>query len=163
MPNYKTHLVGGLASFFLVFSGIATCLPTLQLSLEILILALVLSLVGSIFPDIDIPSKMQKWFYISSIGLIFYSLFLKNKLFFALVCTTIVIVTFLTHRTITHKPLFISVFGLIPTCTGIYCFPEHAQEFISLYAYFTAGSLSHIFLDKAMTFIKKTLWGKRGR
>lgn len=60
MPGYRGHLVGGGVAF------VCTLLPaSLLVSISPILAAewLICSLAGSLFPDIDIKSKGQKYFY----------------------------------------------------------------------------------------------------
>lgn len=161
MPNYKTHLVAGLGCFFIVSGVTSNSLPSLTLPLGLLPLGLVLSLIGSIFPDIDVPSKMQKWFYFACIGAVALAIWRKNHLLMACIGTGVIFVTFLTHRTITHKPAFLALFGLIPTLVITYILPSHANNAFSLYTYFITGCLSHILLDRLLTRFNKLMGRSR--
>lgn len=161
MPNYKTHLVGGLASFALVLHVSATCLPVFNLSIEYLPFSLFASLVGSIFPDIDVPSKMQKWFFIASIAGILGALLTKHHHLFVLLGISILFVAFLSHRTITHKPAFLMFFALIPTLYASYMLPSHTNTAFALYFYFTVGCLSHVIFDRILTRFKRFIGKSR--
>jgi hypothetical protein len=162
MPNYKTHLLGGIASFALVLRVSATYLPTFNLPVEYLPLAFFLSLVGSIFPDIDVPSKMQKWFFVASIGGILAALLTKHHHLFALLGICILFVAFLSHRTITHKPAFLLLFALIPTLYSSYTLPAHTTTAFALYLYFVIGCMSHVVFDRILTRFKRLI-GKSHR
>src|SRR5438445_6777467 len=62
MPGYKGHLVGGTVAFGLLFFalvGVVVRQPSMLIAGEWLLFALA----GSLFPDIDIKSKGQKYFY----------------------------------------------------------------------------------------------------
>lgn len=157
MPNYKTHLAAGAVSFLLLMHTVAAYLPTFTLPVELLPLGLLLSLVGSIFPDIDVPSKMQKWFFMVCIIGILGAIFTKNHALLASLGISILFVAFLTHRTITHKPFFLLLLGLIPLSFTIYYLPSQAIPGAALYLYFTLGCLSHVALDRLLTFGKKLI------
>ena len=154
MPNYKTHLVGGLISFALVMR-LALYLPVFNVNASFLPLAFALSMIGSIFPDIDVPSKMQKWFFIASVGGILIALLTKHYHLFALLGISILFVAFLTHRTITHKPAFLLMFSLIPTLYVCYSMPGYTHTAFALYLYFTTGCLSHVLFDRTLTNLKR--------
>lgn len=155
MPNYKTHLVAGLVSFFVVARITSNALPALALPLTLLPVGFALCLIGSIFPDIDVPSKMQKWFYLACIGAVALAIWSKNHLLMASIGTGVIFVTFLTHRTITHKPAFLALIALVPTLCAAYAIPHHAGNAFSLYLYFIVGCLSHILLDRILTFFNR--------
>lgn len=155
MPNYKTHLIAGLISFFVVARVTSNYLPTLALPLILLPVGLALCLIGSIFPDIDVPSKMQKWFYFACIAAVAAAIWSKNHVLMASVGTGVIFVTFLTHRTITHKPAFLALVALVPTLCGTYVLPHHARDIFAFYAYFIVGCLSHILLDRLFTLFNR--------
>ena len=154
MPNYKAHLVGGTVSFCLVLWA-TSFIPTLAVPFDHLIWAFALCLIGSLFPDIDVPSKIQRLFFVVSTGGVFYCLLKQQLRFFSFFAIAILFVTFLTHRTITHKPFFLIALALIPTMSICSFFPHHAFLAFGLYLYFTVGCLSHIFLDRLQTRIKR--------
>ena len=160
MPNYKAHLVGGVVSFGLVL-WVTSLIPVLAVPLDSLVWAFSLTLLGSIFPDIDIPSKMQRIFLMSSTGGILAALLSHNTRFFSFLAVTVLFVSFLTHRTITHKPLFLAGLGLVPTLAVCYFSQNHTFLAFGLYLYFTVGCLSHILLDRLQTRIKRLLGQKR--
>ncbi|MBM3886402.1 hypothetical protein FJ364_00590 [Candidatus Dependentiae bacterium] len=161
MPNYKTHLIGGVMSFLLVMHATTHYMPTLNLSIHHLPYAFVLSLLGSIFPDIDVPSKMQKLFFTLSTGGILLALLIQNYHVFTLFGVSIIFVSFLTHRTITHKTKFVLLISLLPVLYTSYHLPSHTNDAFALYLYFTLGCLSHILFDKTQTKIKRLLGKKR--
>ena len=161
MPNYKTHLVGGAASFVGLLWATSHLLPALACQPVLLPAAFGLTLLGSIFPDIDVPSKMQRLFFLCSTVGIITCLLARWHIGFLLLSLGILVVAFLTHRTITHKPLFLAALGLVPTLLFTNCHPTEARNAISLYLYFFTGCLSHILLDRTLTWIKKVLG--RGR
>lgn len=162
MPNYKTHLVGGLISFALVIHLAANYLPAFNLPTNYCPAAFALSLIGAIFPDIDVPSKMQKWFFVASFGGILIALLSNHYHLFTLLATSILFVAFLTHRTITHKPTFLLIFSLIPPLYICHSTPEYTYQAFALYLYFTTGCLSHILFDRTLTKFKR-LVGKGRR
>ena len=60
MPNYKTHLAGGLFAYLLsIYAVITLRTISFALALEWLLFCLL----GALFPDVDIKSKGQKIFY----------------------------------------------------------------------------------------------------
>ncbi len=162
MPNYKTHLIGGLISFALVIRLAALYMPIFNISTSLVPIAFALSMIGSIFPDIDVPSKMQKWFFIASFGGVLITLLTKHYHLFALIGICILFVAFLTHRTITHKPAFLVMFSLIPALYACYSTPEYTYTAFALYLYFTTGCLSHVLFDRILSRFKR-LVGKSHR
>jgi len=146
MPNYRTHLLGGAVSFVIVYKLAGYCSPEPIQNLSI-IGGLGLALLGSIFPDIDVPSRMQTIFYRSMIVVLITTLIFKLwKLFIgasALSC----IILFIRHRTITHQIWFLITFPL----ALLFLIKNKTSFSLNLlmffYACFVLGALSHILLD----------------
>ncbi|MFH0898390.1 MAG: metal-dependent hydrolase [bacterium] len=155
MPTYKGHLIGGIVACAGMFK-ITTSLWNMP-TLSQLPLCLAVCLLGAIFPDIDIESKMQRIFYIVAtfflIGTIFYQ---QWTLFFIATGLTL-LVTQLQHRTLTHNIWFLIS---IPALLVLYIsFKNNAFFSPSLlwYSYFIAGAISHVILDRGVTILKKIL------
>jgi len=147
MPNYKTHLVGGAVSFVLVYKLAALCAPSHQISIIPAVGGLGLTLLGSIFPDIDIPSRMQTLFYqVMALVLLVTLLFQFWKLFLS-ACALSCIIFLLRHRTITHRPWFLLLFPL--AILGYFLKISSVSLHLGLFLYscFVIGALSHILLD----------------
>lgn len=155
MPSYKWHLVGGLGSFFLL-AKINTVAPhpfTLN-TWDSYVLALCFMMIGALFPDIDITSKIQRAFFICMVPILPYTMFVQRKIFFILtiVCFIVLIIK---HRTLTHNIFFLFVCcfmmnGVIWIKNGYY------QPIITLYIiYFFIGTVSHVCLDAGVTYIKR--------
>src|SRR5213080_4473351 len=106
MPGYKGHLFGGTVAFGLLFFalvGVVVTQPSLLTASEWLLFALA----GSLFPDVDIKSKGQKYFYYV-VFLIFIILAYK-KCFQLLSCFSFITITpmLVRHRGIFHDPCFL--------------------------------------------------------
>src|SRR5882724_10040377 len=88
MPGYKGHLVGGAAVYVLFLCCIIGVVkPSLLMASEWLIF----TLAGALFPDVDIKSKGQKYFYFVVFA-IFMLLAWKGR-FQLLSCCSFVIIT----------------------------------------------------------------------
>ncbi len=158
MPNYKGHLVGGTIAFLGTLHA-TTALFNRPTVYE-LPLCFTVCLVASIFPDIDITSKMQRIFYISAALGIIAALLMHNLTLFFSIAATAILISQLQHRTITHNVWFIiTIPGFIVLYTSFYK-PVYFTTSLVYYLYFVAGALSHILLDKTLTKIKKIF--KRG-
>jgi len=146
MPNYRTHLVGGVVSFAIVYKLAGYCSPD-PINYLSIIGGLGLALLGSIFPDIDIPSRMQTIFYRSMILVLISALVFKLwKLFLGASALSCVLL-FIKHRTLTHHALFLILFPLVMlfVITSKTSFSMSLSLFF--YACFVVGALSHILLD----------------
>jgi hypothetical protein len=146
MPKYKTHLVGGFSTFILIiFFGVQ--LNSLkELSWQQFLVGLFLCLVGSLFPDIDTNSVIQKILYLSLFPAIFIALFSKSWGLFFLFSLIAIAPLFTRHRGITHRAWFILA---IPLILAIFlgCNTKASKTFLIYYLCFTAGALSHLILD----------------
>ncbi|MFH1832482.1 MAG: metal-dependent hydrolase [bacterium] len=155
MPTYKTHLVGGVASFFVMLK-ITQYIWDKPTPAQIPI-CLAICLLGSVFPDIDaLKSKIQRIFYILVAALLLGALFFENWTLFFLISALALLVTQLKHRTLTHNISFlVSMPGFILLYIS---FGNQALFYPALiiYLYFIAGAISHVLLDTFVTKINKS-------
>lgn len=146
MPKYKAHLIFGTFSFlvcvYLSFILIHFCPTILQI-----IGCFLCALLGSIFPDIDTTSKMQRIFFLfSSISLLSSIIFRFWFLFFNLSFVTL-IVMLLKHRTLTHNIWFILVLSILLAFMSMF-FGGFLGLDLALGSFsFLIGAISHILLD----------------
>lgn len=155
MPGYKTHLSFG----FLTFLGLVYILITkvvFTLPFPIILLGALSCLLGSIFPDIDTTSKMQRVFYIFSAFFILFSLFTGNLVLFLSFSSISVLLLILKHRTITHNFFFLSGISLILPFFAHFTSksPTFLRNTVITAISFGIGAFSHIFLD---FFVSKIL------
>lgn len=146
MPSYRVHLVGGAATYVVV-AQLSMVLPYLQnFSLPEHAIFLAVTLVGSLFPDIDIASKMQNNFFkFMPLALplaLFYSINLFVILGFACVAALVV-----RHRTITHQIWFLVLIPALYAFIMAHYYPSHSSIIFAVCTYFSAGALSHRLLD----------------
>ncbi len=151
MPGYKGHLAGGCVVYCLML-GLLYVLPYEVLtkygsSSLVAMRWLICVLAGSLFPDIDVKSKGQKYFYWVILG--FFLLLIIERKFKLLAVSSIVSVfpMLVKHRGIFHKTWFVilapfGVWGLI----GAYA-PEYSNALLLDVLFFIAGALSHLWLD----------------
>lgn len=146
MPGYKTHLTIGVFAF-----GVLSYFCVKQLwvpfSLSMLFIGFSACLLGSIFPDIDTASKMQRIFYFFAAGFIIYSLFTHSYKMFAVFSAVSVLILLVGHRTITHNFIFVLVLsGFLPIYSYFY-HHKFLKQSLVFACCFCLGSLLHIFLD----------------
>lgn len=159
MPKYKTHLVGGLVTFFLVKKSLdLSQIWKINLSTEQTIILLFFSLFGSLFPDIDTKSKIQKIFY----SFIFLGLFilLINKSWILLGFSSLIALLplLVNHRGIFHKFWFIASLAIILGFLSEIFFHKDDAIIILSVLFFTSGAFSHIALDYGiLRFIKRKI------
>ena len=159
MPKYKTHLIGGLATFLLI-SVISYKTQKFNFTLEQSLLFLPLCLLGSLFPDIDTKSKIQKWLYYLIFFMILTTVLTKKWLALSFFSLIAFIPLLTNHRNLTHKLWFVF---LIPLSIPILAFQYNKTLFISAlasYVFFASGAFSHLLLDFG-PFKLFNLWPKR--
>jgi membrane-bound metal-dependent hydrolase YbcI (DUF457 family) len=159
MPNYKGHLVGGIIAYGLLFFGIfAVQKPSMLVASEWLLF----TLAGALFPDIDVKSKGQKYFYY--VVLLFFIGCVATQRFDMLACGSFIVISpmLVRHRGIFHNPWFLMVMPLIMWFVVGTIFPRLSQRFFCDTLFFIVGAFSHIWLDfgtsqmlKRLFFIKK--------
>jgi len=144
MPGYKGHLVGGVIVYGLLFFGLMSIVrPSMLTSCEWLLFALA----GSLFPDIDIKSKGQKYFYY--VIFLFFIVLAMRQRFEVLTCFSFVaIVPMLArHRGIFHSPRFVIAIPLILWIMVAVSMPKISGQFFFDILFFITGALSHLWLD----------------
>jgi len=145
MPKYKTHLCGG----FITFCVILFVLIQLKISSNLLVSFIYLAscLLGSLFPDIDTKSRIQKIVYYPLFVIIIYAIFVQKWALASLISVLAFIPVLANHRRLTHKRWFVITIPLsIPIL--IYHFNQQflIESFIS-YLFFVFGAISHLLLD----------------
>ncbi len=152
MPNSRVHLLAGGA----VYAGLYSIMKHIghmdSFSWPIQGFLCGLTLLGSIFPDIDVASNMQKTFYKSMVFILPLSFFLNRRCFFVLLflCGLFQV---LRHRGITHNPLFLIV---APFSLGLGIAlqqPHHLSVLLTSCIFLSAGALSHVALDRFKTYL----------
>ena len=162
MPNYKGHLVGGMAAYgLLLCTLLALVKPSLLTASEWLLFALA----GSLFPDIDIKSKGQKYFYYFI--LLVFIVLVVGKRFEAMACCGFIVIwpMLVNHRGIFHNPWFVVIMPLVLWIIISSIIPGVSQQFFFDILFFIVGAVSHIWLDfgtgqmlKKLFMRKKTRW-----
>lgn len=142
MPGYKTHVLGGLVSFSFVAAVYQQTGYPITIHPAPFAIGFILSMIGSIFPDIDTASVMQRLFYSAMAITLLIGLVTRHIHFFIAGGLLCIGIAFLRHRTITHNPLFLILIPLVPAA---YVTDQDAAKL--LYTFFTCSTLSHLALD----------------
>jgi membrane-bound metal-dependent hydrolase YbcI (DUF457 family) len=147
MPGYKAHLVGGVAVYGLALYLLSSHVqPTAITAIEWLFFALA----GSLFPDIDVKSKGQKYSYSA---LLIVLIILVGRGYFevaAIVGILSMIPMIVRHRGLFHQ------FWFIVLCAGAVAFfcvhmmqlPCRPLLFDTFF--FVIGAFSHLLLDRGL-------------
>jgi hypothetical protein len=143
MPNYKGHLVGGAVAFLIVFNIIMIKKVSLFIAFE----WFCFTLLGALFPDIDIKSKGQKIFY-RVLLILFIILIVKKCTYLLLLLSFVSLLPLIVrHRGMCHEFWF--VVGA-PLCCGLLLgqfFPAVFLNILWDVFFFIIGALSHLYLD----------------
>ena len=145
MPSYKIHLLGGAVTYLLL-AKLASTFHTFSIPEHLLLLAF--TLFGSIFPDIDIGSRMRTLFLLSVAIISPLALAAQKSYFFiGLGAASILFLLLIKHRSITHHLWFIVLLPIL--CTGLILSRSWSHHIIvlSICIFFIAGALSHRLLD----------------
>ncbi|MGE0010086.1 MAG: metal-dependent hydrolase [Candidatus Babeliales bacterium] len=144
MPNYKSHLTGGL-----VAAGILLYFMSwwLSVSAALAVQLVLCALFGSLFPDIDTKSQGQLLSY-RFLGIVLIVLILQQRVVLALACSAVGILPLIVH----HRGLFHRAWFIAAVCIGIvtyaYLYQSAYLSLVVLHAvFFFVGALSHIWLD----------------
>ncbi len=145
MPGYRAHLVGGAATYVLVYFTITHYIKATPV---IAFQWAVICLLGSLFPDIDIKSKGQGIFYrLLTVFLIYLSY--KGLWDIFVIMSFLALLPLLSrHRGIFHKLWFITGMPFIVALVIWNSFPGHTVMLFSSALFFAAGATSHIVLDR---------------
>jgi len=147
MSGYRTHFTTAAGCALIIIGYQHAALPWwawLSLTNGARIIA---SILGGLFPDIDIKSKGQQLLYAIVIPLLVASLLAKKIVFSILLSALGILPPLLPHRGITHHIWFCFTAPLIgPGLVYVYC-PQFIELAIDLYSFFVVGALSHLILD----------------
>lgn len=144
MPGYKGHLVGGaavgIALVYILRGHYSTSIQAGQW--------MVCALAGSLFPDIDIKSKGQKYFYWIVIGIFLTLIFYEKHRLLGVVSVVAVMPMLSKHRGLFHEPWFVIVLPILVWLGISSIFPSFKNQFYYYMIFFIAGALSHLILDR---------------
>jgi membrane-bound metal-dependent hydrolase YbcI (DUF457 family) len=148
MPNYKTHLVAGIISFFSFL--VLLKLLNFHISLEVLYFSLFVTLFASIFPDIDTKKSKIHRITFSILFILLYAFiiaYIENVfvMIFFLACLLFLHSSRFPfrHRKITHTLKFAFLFSLFIGIVSLFVVKNFLPAFFSFLGFF-----SHLVLDK---------------
>src|SRR5437870_4873105 len=139
MPGYKGHLVGGVIAFGLLFFGITTVFVP-EASPFTIGEWFLFALAGALFPDIDVKSKGQKYFYY--VVLMCLVVLAVRQEFEMLTCFSFIVITpmLARHRGIFHNPRFVIAMPLIVWIIVAMVAPITAKPLLFDTLFFIAGA-----------------------
>lgn len=144
MPSYKGHIVGGGCAYALVLAITGyhhtASLPTLAEWL-------VITLAGSLFPDIDTRSKGRRVFL--PLGILLASYYALHGQGIPVLCIggMGLAAVISRHRGIFHRTWFIVLCCAVPVLYSQWYAPAYAQVLTQDMLFFCVGALSHVLLD----------------
>lgn len=152
MPGYKTHVVGGMCTFTLLFCLLqkpcfTSCSGVTALSY------LFATIFGSLFPDVDTKSKGQMLFYQGILLYLLYLLWYQKIMMFMIMTCVVIIPLLVPHRGLFHNIGFVTLMMAMVTLTAYILFPGHTYEIMRHIFFFYVGALSHIVLDRLQTAV----------
>ena len=106
MPKYKTHLVGGFATF-IVLTQVLSRTENMGSSLQQSFWNLSFCLIGSLFPDIDTKSKIQKLMYYFMLAIILLAISTQQWKILSIASLLALVPLLVNHRNLTHKLWFV--------------------------------------------------------
>lgn len=144
MSGYRGHLIGGIVTFVIMRHGI---LPLTSHQVPHDLACIALTLLGALFPDVDIKSKGQQIFYTLALGvaaLAFFERAWSSLAWLGLMCFFPLAVA---HRGPMHNPyvLIATPWIIARGLEGL--FPNVHKLSPMFHVFFIAGALSHLVLD----------------
>ncbi len=143
MPGYKGHLVGGVVTYafglYLLSSACSSSFVAVQW--------LGCTLAGALFPDVDVKSKGQKYFYWVIFALFGLLIYQKHYRLLSIASVISVVPMLVRHRGIFHRISFIISLSFVVWLSVHIYVPLFSKRFLYYAIFFAAGALSHIMLD----------------
>lgn len=146
MPGYKIHILGGavtcgcLIKLFSHYGIDPTPLVACQWFGA--------TILGSLFPDVDIKSKGQGIFYKAMFVCLLILLWKRQLYLFVLASFLALVPVLVRHRGIFHQVWFVVVVPFLVAFAAGSSFPCYKTLFFYQATFFCAGALSHIVLDR---------------
>ncbi len=143
MAKGSDHIKGGVITWFLCLYFLRTYVD----SLEITLLWLICSVAGSLFPDLDIKSRGQRFFYglMAPAYALLYFYGEHTVAFMVGLCAFLPAMT--VHRGILHRWWFIFLFAGLWGFGLASRYPCGAHMIHTATVCFIVGALSHLVLD----------------
>ncbi len=143
MPQYKTHLMAGFFVFLLIF----LLFQSTNFFGHYSFLYMISCLFGSLFPDIDTKSMIQKFLYFILFTITIVAILSKQWEIASIIGLFSLIPLIVNHRKLTHRIWFVILIPFfIPVVTFYYNKAIIFPIFVS-YIFFVLGAISHILLD----------------
>jgi hypothetical protein len=145
MPGYQGHIVGGAATFCGVALLVSKTYPPTPITA---LQWFLLTIVGALFPDVDIKSKGQGIFYRIIVLCLILLYLQKNWHLFAATSFLAMIPLLVRHRGLFHELWFVVVVPFALAYFTMQSFPACKTMLLLDAVFFAAGAVSHIILDR---------------
>ena len=145
MPGYKAHIVGGVVTFSalsFVLNGYLQSTPAMAMQL------LGATILGALFPDVDIKSKGQGIFYKGMLVCLVLLLWKKQAYLFVIMSFLALVPVLVRHRGLFHQVWFVILMPIGIAFMVGQSFPIYNVVLLKTACFFCAGALSHIILDR---------------
>lgn len=148
MPTYKYHLVAGAATFGLMAWLTQDWSMSDHLQTHHYLFLCGITLLGALFPDVDVQSRMQKLFFWTTLFLVLpLCLWMEQYKIFWIWGAVCVVLLLIPHRSLTHRAWFLVLAPSLGSCVLAAQHPTRSMIIFSACIYFIAGALSHLLLD----------------
>jgi len=156
MPGYRTHVGGGIVIYCLLVVLLSSRLFFSTLSFLTAFEWFVCAVLGSLFPDIDTKSKGQLLLYRFIAIVLLYFVIQRKLVAFVWVSLLAMVPLLVRHRGIFHSVWFVITLGFGTALFVASLYPKLQQKLLFDAAFFVAGALSHIFLDRLVSRFKRS-------
>jgi hypothetical protein len=145
MPGYKAHIVGAVAAFATISFVLNDFLqPTPALVFQ----CLGATILGALFPDVDIKSKGQGIFYKGMLVCLVLLLWKRQAYLFVIMSFLALVPVLVRHRGLFHQAWFVIIVPLGIAFLVGQSFPLHNVILLKTTCFFCAGAVSHLILDR---------------
>jgi len=145
MPGYKAHIVGGVVTFAAISFVLNNHLQPMP---AVAFQWLGATILGALFPDVDIKSKGQGIFYKGMLLCLVLLLWKRQAYLFVIMSFLALVPVLVRHRGLFHQTWFVIVMPLGIAFLVGQSFPAHSRALLQTACFFSAGAVSHIFLDR---------------
>lgn len=143
MPGYRGHLAGAT-----VFYGVTIyLLRSFNPSIATLIEWLACTYAGALFPDIDVKSKGQKFFYWGIVAIVAALLYQKKYMLMIGVSCLAMLPMLVRHRGLFHRLGFLAFFVASIALGLSFCWPAFIKVIWFDAVFFMLGIISHLWFD----------------
>lgn len=147
MPSYKTHVIGGVASFIFLHLVATKLFAYVQPTPKNFAVAFIACVAGSLFPDIDTKSVGQRIFYSLMTIPIAYAILSQHWKMLAGLSIISLFPLLSNHRGVTHTLWFITLVPPMMTFWLVGAYPSLTKTLWVGCVYFIIGAFSHLVLD----------------